>query len=598
MVKQYVGARYVPKFATPVEWAADTSYEALTIVTFNNASYTSKVPVPPTVGNPANNPQYWALTGNYNAQVEQYRQETENYNAQVEEYREETSKLNNIIDQTVKHFNTVNDLITDNNLKVGDYVLTGGYYNINDGGSALYKIEQTSEETGSNILKCHNNLQARYIINGPIDIRQLGAIAGNDNDNYDANNNAINDALKLHEKVFIPRGTFNIDKTINIPSGCYMFGTGHAYSDSVIYMVGASTADIMLKCTDNCSGNYISDILFNCGNNATYVYYENSENVTKYADSNVMKNVALYGNKATYIIFDSNEVGSNYTSVFTEGGTYGFYIDSTDNTLLNCTANHAKKYGISCHKSNNHLINCSASDCGTYEATWEKTNAGIYVKGIGNTLLSCKTQQNPNCGIIIDGISFSTIQFVSDGDGSETWNTAYTAALVMLGTNISSEINVICNGFGLKRYNVIDCYNVQGNNINCNITALFSVNDGTVPNGKHITRTDEANSTNNNISNNLANTLFVSGDASTVTLNLSQMHNNSIFKLDYCGTNASGTFYGSFASNGTFKYGNTGSGFVSASLDTNTYVLTLTFSENSYVKGMVVWNGLCGYITT
>ena len=80
MVKHYVGARYVPKFASPVEWAPSTSYEALTIVTFNNASYTSKVPVPPTVGNPANNPQYWALTGNYNAQMEQYRQETETAN--------------------------------------------------------------------------------------------------------------------------------------------------------------------------------------------------------------------------------------------------------------------------------------------------------------------------------------------------------------------------------------------------------------------------------------------------------------------------------------------------------------------------------------
>ena len=77
MVKQYVGARYVPKFASPLEWAADTSYEALTIVTFNNASYTSKIQVPPTVGNPANNPKYWALTGNYNAQVEQYRQVAE-----------------------------------------------------------------------------------------------------------------------------------------------------------------------------------------------------------------------------------------------------------------------------------------------------------------------------------------------------------------------------------------------------------------------------------------------------------------------------------------------------------------------------------------
>ena len=99
MVKQYVGARYVPKFASPVEWTADTSYEALTIVTFNNASYTSKVQVPPTVGNPANNPQYWALTGNYNAQVEQYRQETENYNAQAEQYRKETENYNAQVEQ-------------------------------------------------------------------------------------------------------------------------------------------------------------------------------------------------------------------------------------------------------------------------------------------------------------------------------------------------------------------------------------------------------------------------------------------------------------------------------------------------------------------
>ena len=65
MAKHYVGARYVPKFASPAEWAPSTFYEALTIVNFNNDSYTSKVPVPPTVGNPANNPQYWALTGNY-----------------------------------------------------------------------------------------------------------------------------------------------------------------------------------------------------------------------------------------------------------------------------------------------------------------------------------------------------------------------------------------------------------------------------------------------------------------------------------------------------------------------------------------------------
>ena len=78
MVRQYVGARYVPKFADPVAWASGTSYEAMTIVTYNNSSYTSKIPVPATVGNPADNPDYWALTGNYNAQVEEYRKSVEN----------------------------------------------------------------------------------------------------------------------------------------------------------------------------------------------------------------------------------------------------------------------------------------------------------------------------------------------------------------------------------------------------------------------------------------------------------------------------------------------------------------------------------------
>ena len=100
MVKQYVGARYVPKFASPLEWAADTSYEALTIVTFNNASYTSKIQVPPTVGNPANNPKYWALTGNYNAQVEQYRQVAEtignNLNTEIKNLKNaDTTEITN-----------------------------------------------------------------------------------------------------------------------------------------------------------------------------------------------------------------------------------------------------------------------------------------------------------------------------------------------------------------------------------------------------------------------------------------------------------------------------------------------------------------------
>lgn len=69
--RQYIGARYVPKFYEGGAWTANTAYEALTIVTRNGNSYTSKKPVPASVGAPENNPEYWVSTGIYNAQVQE-----------------------------------------------------------------------------------------------------------------------------------------------------------------------------------------------------------------------------------------------------------------------------------------------------------------------------------------------------------------------------------------------------------------------------------------------------------------------------------------------------------------------------------------------
>ena len=84
--KQYIGARYVPKFFeyNNGEWLENTQYEPLTIVQYSGNSYTSKKEVPANIGNPSSNPEYWASTGNYNAQVEAYRQEVEEYKQDVD----------------------------------------------------------------------------------------------------------------------------------------------------------------------------------------------------------------------------------------------------------------------------------------------------------------------------------------------------------------------------------------------------------------------------------------------------------------------------------------------------------------------------------
>lgn len=77
--RQYIGARYVPYIAG--EWERNKDYEPLTIVTFKGNSYTSKKRVPSGMPDPLSDleAEYWAATGNYNAQVEDYRKEVALY---------------------------------------------------------------------------------------------------------------------------------------------------------------------------------------------------------------------------------------------------------------------------------------------------------------------------------------------------------------------------------------------------------------------------------------------------------------------------------------------------------------------------------------
>lgn len=119
-VREYVGARYVPLFADPIEWSNTRTYEPLTIVENKGNSYTSRQFVP--LGIDISNEDYWALTGNYNAQVEQYRQEVQAFDGRI------TTNTNNIatldtrvtaIEEGTRHFSK--------GIAVGDSWGTGTY---------------------------------------------------------------------------------------------------------------------------------------------------------------------------------------------------------------------------------------------------------------------------------------------------------------------------------------------------------------------------------------------------------------------------------------------------------------------------------------
>ena len=81
----YVGHRYVPKLEG--DWDNSKTYEALSIVQYQGNSFTSRQPVPS--GVELTNEEFWVSTGNYNAQVEQYRQDVRNLESDINTINDE-----------------------------------------------------------------------------------------------------------------------------------------------------------------------------------------------------------------------------------------------------------------------------------------------------------------------------------------------------------------------------------------------------------------------------------------------------------------------------------------------------------------------------
>ena len=125
----YKGHRYVPKIIG--EWDTGNQYEGLSIVTYQGKSYTSKKQVP--AGIDISNKEYWVVTGNYNAQVEQYRQDVLEFEDEInaktpqtefDEFAENTTKqLARTIKKTVIKWADMED----HTEYIQDYLNQGGH---------------------------------------------------------------------------------------------------------------------------------------------------------------------------------------------------------------------------------------------------------------------------------------------------------------------------------------------------------------------------------------------------------------------------------------------------------------------------------------
>lgn len=105
----YVGARYVPIFDG--EWVSTKSYEPLTIVQYLGDSYTSKTFV--AAGIAPTDETYWAMTGQYNAQIEDLRGEIANNAADITQLQSDLNNTNALL-------NTLNEEVGANTASIGN----------------------------------------------------------------------------------------------------------------------------------------------------------------------------------------------------------------------------------------------------------------------------------------------------------------------------------------------------------------------------------------------------------------------------------------------------------------------------------------------
>lgn len=383
MERQYVGARYVPLFYegnNGAQWEPNVYYDALTIVMWNSNSYTSKIPVPANVGNPQYNPKYWVNTGNFNAQLEQYRKDQKNY----------------VID-------TTNDFINQN-FPAGVIVQTLGFNTINDKGAAQYLIGNLLQTNNIDSFTLANGNAAILIPDSELNALQLGCGTANATTNFQyavntykeiviSSNIKIN-GVTLSKPILIKGISNNSILTITAPI--------NIASDNVtlekIWIAGVNTNGIQLSSPTN--ANHITNISFvdliftnciTCINSTTIAFCINITRCKFYESNFVAKTPALAEGEFNY----------NWNFVDCQAFTTN-KLFTMKNAIFNC-------------------VNCTWDINSTECITLDQPS----VINCQNCFFEMTTSLNPSTDSLIFSLSgtsnFNGCQFLENGNSNVFW---------------------------------------------------------------------------------------------------------------------------------------------------------------------------------
>ena len=206
--RKYIGERYVPIFGRKgeesIQWDNSAPYEPLTIVLYQGNSYTSRQYVP--IGVDITNQEFWALTGNYNAQIENAIAIANNAQTDIDTLlpKADFSAENTVkkyIDENptrILTFDTVADMQAATDLHVGMTCHTNGFHASGDGGAAYYTVSASGTANGMDVLTLQDGLFATMIVTEPcVTPEMFGAYGDGVHDDLQVLSYCINKSSKI-----------------------------------------------------------------------------------------------------------------------------------------------------------------------------------------------------------------------------------------------------------------------------------------------------------------------------------------------------------------------------------------------------------------
>ena len=457
-VTQYIGARYVPVFADPVEWSSAKSYEPLTIVLHEGNSFTSKQFVPVGIG--IDNETFWAITGNYNAQIELYRRETAEAAAAANEISEIIPSASFSSESTVKGYidaadtamaeiipfasfsseNTVKDYIDAADTAMADQ--------ISDLSALLPSNDFTSESTVSDAIG-NALIEAKAYTDTKVTGSATNAYVGK----YGATekthgidwNSIINEILSNGDVIDFGSGVWYVDETIEVPVNGYK-----AISGSGAHLIGfmSNQPILSIEHSDLSASerfSMISGIVFDGNYTASDCIINNttsSGNILHVLNCEFRNYLGIGINNDTKIgILVSNclfiDADVQFAADFGQTQRVPRCIGistTTDNQIMNCKFFNML-YAIE-------IDSGQIGNCYFWAKNWGTTTVGVKKKGLnatttGITIVNCEFDCMIKCFLSTTPCSVIANRFYWNASDVTGITKAYLFALEPTGSNIS-----------------------------------------------------------------------------------------------------------------------------------------------------------------